>query len=276
MGETLDLEAETDRLYQLPPGEFVAARKTLAARVDDPEARRAVESLSRPTVTAWAVNQVFHRARPLYDAVIDGAAQVAAAHAGGDAEAVREAMRARRAAVDTACADAGRRLRDAGHGASVATMRRIAQTFEALAAWGTADGGPHPGRLSGDVAPPGLDLLAQQAVMAPPPPRTERDDDAAARAAAQSAARAIADADAELALRTREAAVADSARADAEQRLAAAQTRVDEAAARLAELEQQLLTAQTQARDARAAARKAAAARTRAAKRLDAARDRRR
>jgi len=275
VGETLDLEAETDRLYQLPPGEFVAARKALAARVDDPGARRAVEKLARPTVTAWAVNQVFYRARPLYDAVIDGAARVAAAHAGGDAEAVREAMRARRAAVDSACADAGRRLREAGHGTSVATMRRIAQTFEALAAWGTADGGPHPGRLSGDVVPPGLDLLAQQAVVAPPVPRSERDDDAAAREAAQSAARAIADADAELALRSREAAVADDVRADAEQRMAAAQTRVDEAAARLAELEQQLLTAQAAARDARASARKAASARTRAGKRVEAVRGRR-
>ncbi|HXF35959.1 MAG TPA: hypothetical protein VNO17_02120, partial [Actinomycetota bacterium] len=52
---------EVDRLFELPPEGFVAARDALAAELrgaGDAEAAREVRSLRRPTVAAWAVNRL--------------------------------------------------------------------------------------------------------------------------------------------------------------------------------------------------------------------------
>src|SRR6266542_1500668 len=62
----VDVDAEIGRLYELPPGEFVAARDELGRRLraqppDDRAAAERVRGLRRPTVAAWAVNQVARR-----------------------------------------------------------------------------------------------------------------------------------------------------------------------------------------------------------------------
>jgi DNA repair exonuclease SbcCD ATPase subunit len=62
----LDLESEIGRLYGLPPEEFIAARDQLRRRrreEGDREGAERVRGLRRPTVAAWAVNQVA-RERP--------------------------------------------------------------------------------------------------------------------------------------------------------------------------------------------------------------------
>jgi hypothetical protein len=61
-----DLEREIGRLYGLPPEEFIAARDELRRRLrqeGDREGAERVRGLRRPTVAAWAVNQVA-RERP--------------------------------------------------------------------------------------------------------------------------------------------------------------------------------------------------------------------
>ena len=53
-----------DDLFALPPAEFIAARDALAKRLKaDGDATRAAEvkALRRPSVAAWAVNQVARR-----------------------------------------------------------------------------------------------------------------------------------------------------------------------------------------------------------------------
>jgi hypothetical protein len=60
-GETLD---EIDELFALPLDEFTAARNALAKRLKqdgDAEAAEAVRTLSKPSVAAWAVNQLARR-----------------------------------------------------------------------------------------------------------------------------------------------------------------------------------------------------------------------
>ena len=62
----MDLESEIGRLYGLPPEEFIAARDELRRRLrqeGDREGAERVRGLRRPTVAAWAVNQVA-RERP--------------------------------------------------------------------------------------------------------------------------------------------------------------------------------------------------------------------
>ncbi|MGH3666099.1 MAG: hypothetical protein ACRDU8_08450 [Egibacteraceae bacterium] len=54
-----------DALFDLPPGAFTAARDELVRRLraeGDRQAAEQVRVLRRPTVAAWAVNQVARRA----------------------------------------------------------------------------------------------------------------------------------------------------------------------------------------------------------------------
>ena len=55
------IESEIDRLYQLAPDEFTAARNALAKSAG-PDAA-AVKRLTKPPIAAWAVNQVYWQHR---------------------------------------------------------------------------------------------------------------------------------------------------------------------------------------------------------------------
>ena len=58
--------ADIDRLYSLPLAEFTPERNELAKRLrkdGDTDAAAAVKALKKPSVAAWAVNQV-QRDRP--------------------------------------------------------------------------------------------------------------------------------------------------------------------------------------------------------------------
>ena len=93
-----------DQLYQLSLDEFTAARNALAKQRGD----AAIKKLEKPTLAAWAVNQLYWRERKLYDEVIKTSTQVRTAHtqmlAGKDAD-VR--------AADAFHAEAMRRAKDA-------------------------------------------------------------------------------------------------------------------------------------------------------------------
>ena len=57
----VDVEPELDRLYQLPPGEFTAARDELAKRLraeGEREGADEVKKLRKPTATVWLVNRL--------------------------------------------------------------------------------------------------------------------------------------------------------------------------------------------------------------------------
>src|SRR5205085_9467240 len=71
-----------DELFQLAPDEFTAARNALAKTLTG-DAARDVKALKKPSAVAWAVNQLFWKARPIYDALMKAghalrAAQIAA------------------------------------------------------------------------------------------------------------------------------------------------------------------------------------------------------
>lgn len=60
-GEREEVDAEIDRLYALPLDEFTAARNGLARRLRRevaPAAGDEVKQLRKPSVAAWALNQV--------------------------------------------------------------------------------------------------------------------------------------------------------------------------------------------------------------------------
>lgn len=75
-------EDQIDELFRLPPDEFTAARNALAKALTC-DAAREVKALRKPNATAWAVNQVYWKARPAWDALMKAgqvlrAAQIAA------------------------------------------------------------------------------------------------------------------------------------------------------------------------------------------------------
>jgi hypothetical protein len=165
-------DADLDRLYQVAPAEFVAARNALAARLKADGRRQAaarVKALARPSATAWAVNQLCWQARGFLERLLDSGEALRAAQESGSAEALREAMRGRREALASARDRALSLLRHAGHAATPAAEQRVSNTLLALATHGRRlPAGIVAGRLEQDLEPPGFDALAGLTLPEPP------------------------------------------------------------------------------------------------------------
>lgn len=234
-----------EELFRLPPSEFTAARDTLAKRLKaegDKEAAAAVKALRRPTVAAWAVNQVALEQPELVEAVVAAGAALGAAQeellAGGGRDALRSATAARRDAVaeatKAAVGLAGEAQRDA-----------ITATFDAAATDEASAEAVRSGQLTKELeAPSGFGMFGGGDIAAAPPATaTEKADRAAAEAARKRAddaarsaeeARARAEAaelrrsslEAELATATE---AADAAARDADEAEAAAADAAEEA-----------------------------------------------
>ncbi len=155
-------------LYQAPFAAFVAERKRLAGELKaagDKAGAVRLAKLTRPSIAAWAVNQLWWAARQDFEALFAAAQRLREGDLSG-AEARREALgnlRARAAAL----------LTEADHAASEATLRRIATTLSALAAAGSF-APDSPGQLAVDRDPPGFESVSgMEAAPARPrvPPR---------------------------------------------------------------------------------------------------------
>jgi hypothetical protein len=154
-GRTPPPPDDLDRLYQLPLGEFTSARRDLARQAGAGGA--AIRKLQKPSLPAWAVNQLYWQRRETWDRLVAAAARTRAAHGkrlsgkGGDVEA---AEAEHRAAVREAADEIRDLLRAAGEVASAATQSSVVETLQALP-------GPEPaGRLTRPLKPRGLEALA--------------------------------------------------------------------------------------------------------------------
>ncbi len=160
-----ETETEIDHLYQLALDAFVEARNDLAARMRaDGQAQEAlrIQALAKPPVSAWAVNQLYWRARTEFDALMRTGQKLRAAQEatlkgrGGD---VREAGKQRDAALVSALERTLDLLQQSGHPATPAMRLRIATDLDALAAYGGTPPGTVPGRLVEDLDPPGFEVF---------------------------------------------------------------------------------------------------------------------
>lgn len=150
-----ELKAGIDRLYQLPLGEFTAARNALGKHAGKRAAE--IKALAKPPVAAWAVNQLYWHRRPVYDALLDAAQELRRAHAailGGKSADVRAAGKAHEARVAAALDAALEILNESGHAASDAMRQPLMTTLRALPAEDT------PGRLARALQPGGFESLA--------------------------------------------------------------------------------------------------------------------
>lgn len=281
-----DVQDEIDALYQLPLGEFTAARNTLATRLKkggDPKSAEHVKALTKPSAPAWAVNQLYWHHRVALDRLLTAGEQfrkAQTAQLAGKSANIREPLEARRAALADLSTRAAKILAEAGSAAAPDTMRRVTTTLEALSTYAGIPDTPQPGHLTDDVQPPGFEALAalvpsvDRAGRPAGPPRvikfeqkppkkadrkTSNAGDEQARAAERQAQRAAAKAavhEAEHALRdSRKAAQ----RAEEELKKAAAQSKETEAAKLKAEqaLERASADADEAKKHARAVAAKA-------------------
>jgi hypothetical protein len=262
-----DLEQELDSLYSLPLARFVGARNELAKRLrasGDRTAADEIAGLRKPSVTAWAVNALYHHERRSFDELVAAAAAVRAALAGkGDR---RKADRVRRQALQRLLGKAAKMLTTAGHAATPANRQRINHTLEALTAGDPADGGPRPGRLAADLEPQGFDVLAGLAASLAPA-------EAAARRGSSSRSTGKATApeeDESLAAARRQVAEHEEALARLERDVAAAEAAVNEVTERHERLAEAAEAAERRARQAAEAAavakKEMAATKTAAAK----------
>ena len=157
------LDDDFDTLFQLPLAEFIAARKTLAARLkkdgraDDAER---VKLLAKPSISAWAANQLYWQHREAFDRLIATGQRFHKAQTSGKVGDMRGALDARREALSDLSDLATTLLREAGHNPSLDTVRRVTSTLEGISAYASLSDGPTPGRLTQDVDPPGFDSFA--------------------------------------------------------------------------------------------------------------------
>ena len=161
----IDLEQELDRLYSLAAAEFVAARNELAKRLRQAGERDAagrIKKLPRPSLTAWAVNQLAFRAGAELEGLRAAGEAVRAAHLAGPKEQ-RAAAGARRDAITTLRLTAEVALQEAGTAPTRVHRRRIVQTLEVLSSRVSAPAAPRAGRLSTDLGTAGFDALSDLA-----------------------------------------------------------------------------------------------------------------
>ena len=148
-------ESPLDRLYQVPLGEFVAARNALAKEL--PKDGATIRALQKPSVPAWAVNQLYWRRRDVYDDLIARAQDLRATHdatLGGKRADLRGASRAHEQAVDTALKATLALLAEDGQPVTEATRQAVATTLRGLPA------DEEPGRLTRQLQPRGFEMLA--------------------------------------------------------------------------------------------------------------------
>jgi hypothetical protein len=277
MSAEVRVEDAVAGLYRLPLAEFVAGRDQLARQLraaGDREAARRVAALRRPSISAWAANQLAKAAPNAMAELLEvGAAlrqaqQDALAGQPGAARRLRSSSAQLRAAISRLTQRAETLLGRAGHAASDATLGRLAATLQAAA---TADPPTRAalaeGRLAGDLDPAGFGLPVEEAAPAdatpvppaPSPPPAADDRAVARREQARLAAQRALERTGQAAERARTAL--DQARAmagDQQQAARAARRRAlelaEEAAAAAATATQARQQAEAAERDAEALA----------------------
>lgn len=247
-----------DALYQVPLAEFTAARNALAKSMGTAGAE--VRALEKPSLPAWAVNQVFWKSRDIWDDLVAASVAMRQAHvqkiSGLDAD-VPAAEAAHQQALRAALSAARTHITAAGDKATPATIEAITDTLGAIP---TEDS---PGRFTKPLKPLGLAaLLSMAGGVGNLGTRDAGPVSGAVNTQAEAKRRAEAIRQADEALRAAQEAeaAAETARAEARSAVTAAEREVERARTQLVFLEKQA----ADAREALAARDRAATAATNA------------
>jgi len=139
VAESKLVEQATEELYGLPPGDFTRARDERAKelrRDGQRDAASAVKALRKPTVAAWALNQLTRRRRKDLDALLSAGEELRAAQeellAGGDRSGFQKAATRERTLVARLAADTATMATEAGE-RSGGLLEKVADTLHAAA-----------------------------------------------------------------------------------------------------------------------------------------------
>src|SRR5262245_28485059 len=138
-----NVEQDIDALFSLPLTEFTSARNALAARLkrDKRQAETEfVKALLKPSVSAWAVNQLYWKHRQAFDQLVATSQrfrEAQAAQLAGKAADIQGSLDNRRESLSNLSRLAAEVLRDSGHSPTPDIMRRITGTLEAISAYAT-------------------------------------------------------------------------------------------------------------------------------------------
>jgi hypothetical protein len=256
---------QPDDLYGLPLDRFIPERTALARALRADKQRddaAAVAALRKPSVAAWAVNQLVRSQGAAVTDLFDAGDALRGAQADllagrGDGRSLRAAGERERAAVDELVQAARGLLTSEGHELSPAVVERVADTLHAAALDEDARERVRGGRLERELRHAGLGLgetaLAQSPAAArPAAPREPADAarPAAPREPAAAAKRAERErTDARRAARTAEA-VARRRAERSKHALRAAEERRARAAQALEAADEAAATARAEAREA--------------------------
>jgi hypothetical protein len=166
-----NVEKAIDDLYGKPLDKFTPARDALVRelrKAGDKAAADEVKRLRKPTVSAWAINQLARKERMRIRSLLVAGEKLRKAHAellgGGRPAEVRQASDAERKAIDHLVSSAATILSQAGHSASESALERVATTLRAAAVDEDGRAALERGRLTRDLDPTGfgpLDLTAK-------------------------------------------------------------------------------------------------------------------
>ena len=156
-----------EELYGVGLEDFTARRAALVKELrgsgHGPEAT-AVKALAKPSVAAWAVNQLVRAEPEWVQALVTAGKRLESAQeallGGGDRAALKEATADQREAVDRLARLATTLLREARGSASDATIEQIRQTLTAASIDPEARAAVCAGRLTKDLAPGGFGVFA--------------------------------------------------------------------------------------------------------------------
>jgi hypothetical protein len=227
-------QRQLDRLYAAPLDEFVAVRKEVSVDLADDghgEEAEAVRALRKPSLPAWAVNQLAREEKPALKRLLDATAAVRRAQGEG-----RGDYAGARRDLDEAAAElvgAARTVIDrSGKKPTEAMLRRVEQTLR-----GAATSQPDElrrGVLAEEVEPAGFEALLG---VAPARPSSRRPSPRARPSELEAARRRLSAARAKAEKLTREARDADRAASTARAAWDRARERAERAAAGLEEAE---------------------------------------
>jgi hypothetical protein len=256
---------DVDDLYGLPLDEFVPARNALARELRNSGRREEAGeagAVRKPSVAAWAVNQLVRTQKREMGELFDAGDALRAAHEdvlagrGGGGE-LRGAVERERAAVDALTGASRGLLTSQGHELSQTIIDRVADTLHAAALDDDARAQVTDGRLERELRHVGLGLAGAGTLPAPAPARPKKP--AVDRGAEQRAERGRAKARAAARATEREARRrlerAERATQVAAERRDRAAKALDDAQAQLSDAEAELEEARDQLGEAEEALR---------------------
>jgi hypothetical protein len=235
-------DVDVDALFELPLDEFTAARNALAKRLakeGEAEAAEDVRKLAKPTVPAWAVNQLVRREPKLVASLIESgeALQDHLVEGRGGVEALRAAQQRERQAVRELVRAAEALLKGEGRSATAQTLERISETLSAGSKSAEGRAALESGRLSAELEPAGFEALVGMAPAPSSRKSSAHDELAEKRRAKQELERERRRLKEEVRKLERQAAAAEREAEEARETAEQARKAADEAARALDELE---------------------------------------